>query len=308
MQEELIKMLEKVTEHIVICNNYDQRFSSTSYGANILKEAKALVEKAKNNAREPAVPRGFATLNEWFLSLPDQRQAQLRDDKWMLACAAFEAGQALAPAVPQGEPVLVQHRKPIVGKDGETIGYTSWIDGSGLDWWPHRSLYAAPSQEPVTLTDEQSEEIESLRTQVGILKAAVESRGKTIEQMKAAAAVPQGWKLVPIEMTDEMRDAGNEFICNRWLLKSAYAAMLAATPAAPSQPVTLTGTDLLDALRDNSWKVEPFDMPTGQGDADIGWRVVEYYMDKPTERTVAEVYKDDPAAAIIAALREKEGK
>lgn len=50
----------------------------------------------------PAVPQGFATLNEWFLSLPEQRQAQLRDDKWMLAGAAFEAGQALAPAVPQG--------------------------------------------------------------------------------------------------------------------------------------------------------------------------------------------------------------
>lgn len=76
--------------------------------------------------------------------------------------------------------------------------------------------------------------------------------------------------------------------------------------AAPAQEVGLTYTDLLNALRDNSWKVEPFDMPTGQGDSDIGWRVVEFHMSKPTERTVAEIYTDDPSAAIIAALRAKE--
>lgn len=32
------------------------------------------------------------TLNDWFLSLPEGRQAVLRDDKWMLADAAFCAG------------------------------------------------------------------------------------------------------------------------------------------------------------------------------------------------------------------------
>lgn len=31
------------------------------------------------------------TFNEWFLSLPEQRQAILRNDKWMLAQAAFDA-------------------------------------------------------------------------------------------------------------------------------------------------------------------------------------------------------------------------
>lgn len=61
----------------------------------------------------------------------------------LLAC--LQCGDTSQPAVLQGDPVLVQHRKPVVGKDGETVGYTSWIDGSGLDWWPHRTLYAAPS-------------------------------------------------------------------------------------------------------------------------------------------------------------------
>jgi hypothetical protein len=30
------------------------------------------------------------TLNEWFLSLSEERQKILREDKWMLANAAFE--------------------------------------------------------------------------------------------------------------------------------------------------------------------------------------------------------------------------
>ncbi len=37
-----------------------------------------------------------------------------------------------------GEPVLVQHRKPVIGWKGETIGCTAWMVGKGLDGWPHR--------------------------------------------------------------------------------------------------------------------------------------------------------------------------
>jgi hypothetical protein len=35
------------------------------------------------------------TFNEWFMSLPEGRQKVLREDKWMLAAAAFEAAEAL---------------------------------------------------------------------------------------------------------------------------------------------------------------------------------------------------------------------
>lgn len=35
------------------------------------------------------------TFNKWFMSLPEGRQAVLREDKWMLANAAFEAGSAI---------------------------------------------------------------------------------------------------------------------------------------------------------------------------------------------------------------------
>ncbi len=35
-------------------------------------------------------------MNTWFCSLPDERKAILRDDKWMLAQAAFDAGRSYA--------------------------------------------------------------------------------------------------------------------------------------------------------------------------------------------------------------------
>ena len=58
---------------------------------------------------------------------------------------AQQARAALTQQPATGEPVMVQHRKPVEGWSGETIGYTAWRDGKGLDWWPHRELYDRPA-------------------------------------------------------------------------------------------------------------------------------------------------------------------
>lgn len=42
-----------------------------------------------------------SALNDWFLSLPPERQAILREDKWMLAEAAFAAGREQAVLAPK---------------------------------------------------------------------------------------------------------------------------------------------------------------------------------------------------------------
>lgn len=36
------------------------------------------------------------TFNEWFMSLTEGRQKVLREDKWMLAAAAFEAAKEIS--------------------------------------------------------------------------------------------------------------------------------------------------------------------------------------------------------------------
>ena len=119
MQQELIEMLEKVVDHVVLCNEYDQRFSSTSYGVSLLKEAEALVEKAKNSAKEPAVPfdeqeafeREMRSRHGWNNSYFTQsndggylsNRATYAYIGWQ-ARASIEKSAANEPAVPQGEP------------------------------------------------------------------------------------------------------------------------------------------------------------------------------------------------------------
>jgi hypothetical protein len=77
-----------------------------------------------------------------------------------------------------------------------------------------------------------------------------------------------------------------------------------ATPARADAPIgELTDTQLIDMLRQESMDLRCFDMPTGAGDADIGWKVIDFYMDQPKEREVAVVYHDDPREALRQAYR-----
>lgn len=50
-----------------------------------------------------------------------------------------------------------------------------------------------------------------------------------------SAGVPDGFVLVPVEPTDEMRDAGNEIILDRGKLFRAWAVMLSASPQQAAQ-------------------------------------------------------------------------
>lgn len=54
----------------------------------------------------------------------------------------------------------------------------------------------------------------------------------------------------------------------------------------------------LDLLQRESWDLRCFDFCQGE---DVGWRVISHHMAEPCERVVAEVFADDPRAAIDAA-------
>lgn len=77
-------------------------------------------------------------------------------------------------------------------------------------------------------------------------------------------------------------------------------------PANIGQPAP-SSDELLEALRQESWDLRCFDIPTGGDDADIGWRVVGHWMAEPRERVIAEVYEDDPCAAIRVAIAKNKG-
>ncbi|MCA3183935.1 hypothetical protein [Cupriavidus sp.] len=55
----------------------------------------------------------------------------------------------------------------------------------------------------------------------------------------------------------------------------------------------------LDKLQDESWDLRSFCI----GEEDVGWRIVEFHQAAPHERVVAEVFRDDPRAAIDAATK-----
>lgn len=75
----------------------------------------------------------------------------------------------------------------------------------------------------------------------------------------------------------------------------------ASPPPHKAEGAEPADTKRLNWLRDNSCDLRCFDMPTGAGDADIGWRVIEHHMAKPHERVVGEAFEDDPRKAIDAA-------
>lgn len=115
------------------------------------------------------------------------------------------------------------------------------------------------------------------------------------------AAEPEGAQVavfVPSEYTGGLFGPDSEYAKGF----NACRAEVLAGNAIPPQPQDAEDAARLDSLLDRSWKLEPFEIPApGGDDADVGWRVIEFHQTKPYERVVAEVYTDDPRAAIDAA-------
>jgi hypothetical protein len=119
---------------------------------------------------------------------------------------------------------------------------------------------------------------------------------KAITTVKQALAAPVKEPLTWLK-TIETPGGFGKFVEAKPNEKGAKPVYLAPPAAQPAVPLT-DDTRRLDALAKNSWDLRCFDM----SDDDIGWRVIEHHMAKPHERTVAEVFRDDPRQAIDAAI------
>lgn len=65
---------------------------------------------------------------------------------------------------------------------------------------------------------------------------------------------------------------------------------------------TQKDTALLNAIQSEYWDLRCVDLPTGQGDADIGWQIISHHQGKNPERVEAMVYVDDARRAIREAI------
>lgn len=64
--------------------------------------------------------------------------------------------------------------------------------------------------------------------------------------------------------------------------------------------------DLLDAMQAECWTLRCVDIPTGCGDADVVWEVVQHHMAKPHDRVIAT--GSTPREALAAAIRAGRGE
>lgn len=60
-------------------------------------------------------------------------------------------------------------------------------------------------------------------------------------------------------------------------------------------------TERLNWLRDETCDLCCIDVPTGGGDSDVRWVVVQHHMSQPIEREIGRSYSEDPREAIDAA-------
>lgn len=168
--------------------------------------------------------------NSWFASLPEGRQAVLRDDKWMLASAAYEAGRescsALeAPAAPAGWKLVPE--KPTDAMLG--AAQKAWLaDPLRRSSTLYAASAAAAPQAPAAPVPE------------------------TVAWLNKPIKVEGGEKAGDLPPTVDFKRhaAGHEWLQAEPLVRLSDALAFAKSPAAPAAPaVDASDTALLDAMQ-----------------------------------------------------------
>lgn len=127
---------------------------------------------------------------------PDMVASYDSRDPECLACQIIvEAERA---ALEKQEPALVQHREPLVDRDGNAIGTSDWINGDGLPWWPHRKLYARPvPAEPVN-----ARLVEALRMATSYMWSGPGAAGAMQRAVEAIASA-EAQHAKPVRLTEK---------------------------------------------------------------------------------------------------------
>ena len=105
---------------------------------------------------------------------------------------------------------------------------------------------------------------------------------KTIEQ--------QARELLAEEVSSGIRCGHKYYVDEEAALRAIARALTRPVPSDEE----VEASALIRLIASEYLSVQPFDMPTGQGDADIGWQVMA-----PEGKVLAEVFSDD----LLAALR-----
>lgn len=134
-----------------------------------------------------------------------------------------------------------------------------------------------------------------LRTYVATLEAALH---KIAAQLNDGNVPQYGQHLTQEALlitVEEMQD----------IAKAALSAPPASTVSQAAADVLAEHPDTkrLDLIQGEYLMVDTFAMPTGGGDADVGWTIAQYYESEDKPRELVRFYVDDVRGAIDAAQR-----
>jgi hypothetical protein len=183
------------------------------------------------------------------------------------------------------------------------------MSGEGLDW-----LMLQLAQWPTRVDQEKTTNMRylmqcaALTLKAQALSATREEGGAIPVGMKpwhGGDSAPEDWdRLNPVLLADgELLEPDEEPL--DWSHHGGEGGCLECWCIVAYTPTTISADGdkvRLDFLAAESFDLRNFPVPTGGDDADIGWRVVGHWQAKPNERTIAEVFHDDPRAAIDAAM------
>lgn len=143
---------EALTVRLIVCDGHSGHGLYVAQ-AEYQDEGAALLAPLPAQAAPAMEAPAHQCCNSWFLSLPEGRQAVLRDNQWMLADAAYEAGRSAshaleAPAAPvtlmtedQASRWAWDQIREEVGTKGWTAGDSSNFFGFFLHGWNYRGQY-----------------------------------------------------------------------------------------------------------------------------------------------------------------------
>jgi hypothetical protein len=152
--------------------------------------------------------------------------------------------------------------------------------------------------EDISTMAEAASELESLERELATMTADRDSWRDQASQRVAdwdAMRRERDEALVALERIRQDRAHVGIEIRREWMAKCAELQR--------ERDVAVVDKKRLDAMVDESWELRCFTIPSYADDADVGWRVIQHHMQAPHERVIAEVFRDDPRAAIDAAIK-----
>lgn len=181
----------------------------------------------------------------------------------------------------------------------ETLDQANYLKRAIIELDIHKDEVPAPSPAP----DHAARDVPKLAINLtSIADASVRADGTDIplgEIVRKAAATLLSLSAETERLREDMMAAQNA-LGHEIRIKCDVVSALREAEARMREMEA--DSKLLDVLQCESWDLRCFDIQTGGDDADVGWRVIGHWQAKPHERVIAEVYHDDPKAALRAAI------